>query len=169
VLDTEKDRIDDRILKGVLEHGKKCESIEEDLYNDQEHHPDRILEPGETAADKIVTEIDAIQFESENAAEEKDQDPKQGTFLEAVLKFTEIFMIDHRVLTGDYLQADAVKSAQRRADGYDRNACEKEKKIYPEYIKKIRQEPHRRVIRIKSRFVHYVHLKTENIISGTFE
>jgi len=103
VLDTEKDRIDDRILKGVLEHGKKCESIEEDLYNDQEHHPDRILEPGETAADQIVAEIDAIQFESENAAEEKDQDPKQGPFLETVLKFTEIFMIDHRVLTGDYL------------------------------------------------------------------
>ena len=45
---------------------------------------------------------------------------------------------------------DTVKSAERRADGNDRNTCEEEEKISPEYIKKVRQEPHCRVIGIES-------------------
>ena len=75
-------------------------------------------------------------------------------------------MIDHRVLAGDDLQTDTVKSAERRADGNDRNTCEEEEKISPEYIKKVRQEPHCRVIGIESRFVHYSHLEREIIFSG---
>ena len=60
MLDAEKDGVDDRILKRILENREKCESVQEDLHYDKEHRPYRILEPVKAVADQVVAEVDAI-------------------------------------------------------------------------------------------------------------
>ena len=125
MLDAEKDRVDDRVLERVLENGHKRETIKEDLDDQKQHDPYRILQEGKTIRNSIG-KINKIEFVSEEESCNQNDDPEKNALFETVLEFSEVCLVHHRILAADDLQTNAVERAEGRADGDDRNACEKE-------------------------------------------